>query len=650
MSVSKIVAAAASSAGGAGLDVDECFSCHLYEGNGSTQTITNNIDLTEGGLVWIKDRENNDTNHGLFDTERGVLLPLKSNTTNQSSTTFNTLTAFNSNGFSLGNRSDASATNASNTDYVSWTFRKAPKFFDVVTWTGSNFGGGRQISHNLGSVPGIIIIKRTSAVSAWYTWHRSTPNSYYTLDSTDEGVTDSTKYYFGDGTNVVAPTSTEFTTQTNNENGFTYIAYLFAHHANDGEFGPDSDQDIIKCGSYTGTGSSQLTVDLGFEPQWLLVKRTDTAKDWILHDTMRGFGASGNYTSWLEPNTSDAEATATADWLELTSTGFSSTSNQSRVNASGGTYIYMAIRRGPLAAPTDATKVFGSLAYTGNGASDREYTVGSAVSDMLFQACRSSSSYNYPHLSNRLTNKGLTTASTGSEVALSHEFDRMDGVHEIGFENTRNQSSQTFIMHSWKRAPSYFDVVAYSGTGSARTQSHNLGAVPEMMWVKGRDSTDNWSVYHKDLDAGKYLQLNVSDSVATNSNQFTTTDPTASVFSVGTDGAVNGSGSTYIAYLFATVAGVSKVGSYTGNGSTQNIDCGFSNSARFVLIKETSGTGDWYVLDSGRGITTSVAPSLYLNNTNAEDAFNIIDPLSSGFIAKGGLNGSGNSYIFYAIA
>ena len=320
----------------------------------------------------------------------------------------------------------------------------------------------------------------------------------------------------------------------------------------------------------------------------------------------------------------------------------------------------MAIRRGPLAAPEDATKVFGSLAYTGNGASDREYTVGSAVSDMLFQACRSSSSYNYPHLSNRLTGRGLTTASTGTEVTLSHEFDRMDGVHETGFENTRNQSSQTFIMHSWKRAPSYFDVVAYTGTGSNRTVTHNLGAVPEMMWVKKRSSADDWFVYVGSLGNTNKLELNSSSgsgSAAVGGNQlWNSTTPTSSVFSVSDNVRVNESGETYIAYLFATATGVSKVGSYTGNGSSQTIDCGFSNGAKFIILKKVSGGGGWAVIDSSRGIVSGNDPVLTLNNTNAEfTGGDDVDPDSSGFIVNHdtnsfGLNGSGNTYIFYAVA
>jgi hypothetical protein len=110
-----------------------------------------------------------------------------------------------------------------------------------------------------------------------------------------------------------------------------------------------------------------------------------------------------------------------------------------------------------------------------------------------------------------------------------------------------------------------------------------------------------------------------------------------------------------IAYLFATLAGVSKVGSYTGTGADLNVDCGFSAGARFILIKRADSTGDWYVYDSARGIVAGNDPYLLLNSTDAEvTGTDYIDPLSSGFTvtssAPAALNASGGTYIFLAIA
>jgi hypothetical protein len=132
------------------------------------------------------------------------------------------------------------------------------------------------------------------------------------------------------------------------------------------------------------------------------------------------------------------------------------------------------------------------------------------------------------------------------------------------------------------------------------------------------------------------------------------TAPTSSVFSVGTGGSVNDSGKTYIAYLFATLAGISKVGSYTGTGSTLNIDCGFSSGAKFVLIKRTNDTNNWTLFDTARGIVAGNDPYLYLNTTDAQvNAADYIDPYSAGFSLTGVsslTNENGSTYIFYAIA
>ena len=137
-------------------------------------------------------------------------------------------------------------------------------------------------------------------------------------------------------------------------------------------------------------------------------------------------------------------------------------------------------------------------------------------------------------------------------------------------------------------------------------------------------------------------------------NQWNSTTPTSSVFSLGSNLEVNYSGSTYVAYLFATCAGVSKVGSYTGTGTTLQIDCGFTSGARFVLIKR-SGTGDWYVWDSARGIVSGNDPYLLLNSTAAETTgTDYIDTYSAGFeissTAPAAINANGGTYIYLAIA
>ena len=173
-----------------------------------------------------------------------------------------------------------------------------------------------------------------------------------------------------------------------------------------------------------------------------------------------------------------------------------------------------------------------------------------------------------------------------------------------------------------------------------------------MIWIKCRSNTDNWAVFHKDIGATKVIFLNNDIAEFTSSTRFNDTAPTSSVFSVGTDNEVNGSSRTYMAYLFASVSDVSKVGSYTGNSSSsQNIDCGFTTAGvEFLLIKSTS-SGSWFIWDRIRGITTGNDPYSRLNNNSAETTnTDHIDTFTTGFTVNSDFNVENEVYVFYAIA
>jgi hypothetical protein len=232
----------------------------------------------------------------------------------------------------------------------------------------------------------------------------------------------------------------------------------------------------------------------------------------------------------------------------------------------------------------------------------------------------------------------------------------MDGV-KVGTTSTiTNASSNTFINYLFRRAPGFFDVVAYTGNGGSQTISHNLGVAPELMIVKCRSNTGReWLVYNAALGNVQHIRLNGADAAVPGSTAWNSTSPTASVFSLGNNANSNVNAGTFIAYLFASCPGVSKVGSYTGTGTTLNIDCGFTAGARFVLIKRTDSTGDWFVWDTARGIVSGNDPYLLLNSTAAEVTnTDYIDPLSSGFqissTAPAAINANGGSYIFLSVA
>lgn len=632
--------------------IEDVFSTWLYTGNGSTQTITNGIDLsTYGGMVWTKGR-NYSVAAAIFDTARGANKALRTNSTNGQASPTDALTGFTSSGYTLGaDVSDWGVNYSPSYTYASWTFRKQAKFFDVVTYTGNGVSG-RQISHNLGSTPGFIIIKRTDTASSWACWHRSlsTTTSYIALNSTNTSFNDTTVYN-------AAPTSTYFQVGTDawvNANGGTYVAYLFAHDA--GGFGATSSDNVISCGSYTGSGSGGVSVTLGYEPQWVLRKRVDSSDggnaNWLITDIMRGI-TIGSTDVTLYANLVNSEGGSQN--IDVSATGFTSfDTGVGGYNQSGATYIYVAIRRGPMKTPTSGTSVFNTRLRTSNGTNSVITGVGFPP-DAIWGKVRSNALAR-PVISNRLTGtlNALYTDLTNAESGIdAYNSFNMDGF-TIGAGSTLNTSPNTYVHHCFKRAPGFFDVVCYTGTGSNRTVTHNLGVAPELMLVKRRDTGNAWAVYANN-DNTDYLVLNATDATVDDNTYWNDTSPTASVFSVGTNTAVNASASTYIAYLFATLTGVSKVGSYTGSGTTKQIDCGFTAGARYVFIKRVDSTGDWYVWDSERGIVAGNDPYLLINKLDAEVTnTDYIDPLNAGFeissTAPAAINANGGTFIFLAIA
>jgi len=618
--------------------VEDVFSNFLYTGNGSTQTITNGIDLsTKGGLVWTKGRSAI-TDNMWFDTARGVQKELSSNKTNAQATNTLGITAFGTTGYSMG--SDGSL-NGSGTTYASWTFRKQPKFFDVVTYTGN--ATARDIAHNLGSAPGCILIKRTDTTGSWLVWHRggTQQNSYCTALNLTFGYDNQGVALWGttltSAPNMNSATFSLGTHSLTNASGGTYVAYLFAHNA--GGFGLTGTDNVISCGSTT-MGSGITTTTLGYEPQWLLIKGSNNANAWWLVDNMRGLSQSGY--NRLIPNDTSAETAIASPYISITSTGFTMDGS---IFGSGNTFIYIAIRRGPMKVPTDATKV---LNVSGATAGTSHYV--GFPPDLVWNKDQASGSYPF-NWGTRLQGNDirLQSATTNGELTGTGYWKFDDKTNY--FTNTVTATGYDW---SFRRAPSFFDEVCYTGNnnGVGQTLSHNLATVPELMIVKRRGGVGSWLVYSAATGATNYLLLEDTAASAAASTVWQNTAPTATQFTIGQS--IN-QASTYVAYLFATCAGVSKCTAFTGNGTSQTINCGFTSGARFVMIKATSTTGNWTIFDSARGISAGGDPALYLNSTAAEvTGVDAIDADSTGFIVNQestfNLNASGVQYLVLAIA
>ena len=634
--------------------VEDVFSTYLWTGNATARDIVNGIDLAgDGGLVWTK-RRNSTNVHQFTDTARGVSYQLDSASTAAQSNETNRLTAFNADGFSISTGTDV---NANTGTYVSWTFRKAKKFFDVVTFTtSSSTNTNQRISHNLGSTPGCIIVKNTGSTSGWPVWHRSLPtttSTYFFINTTDPESTYSNCW----GTS--GPTSTDFGINTNFfGTSANYVAYVFAHDA--GGFGDAGSDSIIKCGSFNASSGAQ-DIDLGWEPQCVFMRESTNGGKWEMIDNMRGFLVGGDDTR-LAGNSNIAENTL--DIIDPIPNGFRYKANL------GGTVVYVAIRRGPMKTPETGTSVFTPTAFSGNDTSGTR-SAGLNAFDLLIAKRRGTSSADWVWLDklrglagNKWLASNATTAEGGGDIinTINGQYTQ-DGINVTKTSNYSyiDASGSTYVWYALKRAPKFFDTVCYTGTGSSADITHNLGVVPELVIIKTRNQGGGWYTM-ANIGASSFSDLRLDTTSAATSRSYSDNagfdaQPTATILNLDGSFRTNTNGYTHVAYLFASVSGVSKVGAYTGNGSSQTINCGFTNGARFVLIKQTDSAGNWYVFDTARGIITGNDPLLFLNSIDAEDtpARDAVDPDNSGFIVNNDatyfpINVNNATYIYLAIA
>ena len=430
-------------------------------------------------------------------------------------------------------------------------------------------------------------------------------------------------------------------------------------------FGEDGDKNITSCGIYTGNGSDDgPEINLGWEPQWILLKRTDSTDNWPMYDVMRGI-ATGGTDNQLRADQNAVEHT-TGTTVDVTSTGFKITTLGSEVNANNGEYVYVAIRRpdGYVGKPPSAgTDVFAM--DTGAGSStipnfDSTFPVDFGLVKLLEPWNATEDWY----ACNRLITKSFVQPSNqGAQGgAASMNFDS-----NLGWSSESSWSNfhQSWM---WKRGQGC-DVVAYSGNGvDGRNLNHSLNQAPQMIWIKNRTDSGNtgdWMVGHKDLNGGSnpwnyYLVLNKTQGEYSDSNPFNNSAPTSTTFELDSWDRVNASGSDYVAFLFASANDadgnpISKVGSYTGDGTSDHeITTGFQ--PRFVLLKRASGTANWYLMDTLRGMGSTSTHRLKLNTDAAQDepaGGPYVVPISTGFDVRketSEWNNNGDTYIYYAHA
>ena len=253
---------------------------------------------------------------------------------------------------------------------------------------------------------------------------------------------------------------------------------------------------------------------------------------------------------------------------------------------------------------------------------------------------------------NSFDSDGFTLGGSGSHTnANTHTYASWNWkANGTGSANTNGSINTTYTTANTTAG---FSICSYTGTGANATVGHGLGVAPEMIIVKKLNGSTDWRVYHKDLNNTHVIYLNTTQASESGSTVWNNTSPTNSVFSIGTQGGVNASGDTYIAYCFAEKTGYSKFGSYTGNGNTDGtfVYTGFKPS--FVMTKRTDSTSDWLICDSGRNVSNVVNKKLFANLSQAEDSYDSFDFVSNGLKIRSsgtGHNASGGTFIYMAFA
>ncbi len=333
------------------------FQTKLYTGTGSSNSVTNdgNSDL-QPDWVWIKERDGTGQ-HGSFDSSRGVQKELKIDEAGTESTAAQSVTAFNSDGFTVGTAGDY---NGSSNEQVAWQWKANGGSRTTFSESGSNAGGGYQanttagfsiidytgtgssgatITHGLGAVPKFYVVKGRSIGDSWTSYHAHNTSAPETdmLKLDENGATQDNVVFCND----TAPTSSVFTVDGGNgeskvnQDGETYIAYCFTEI-----------QGYSKFGKYTGNNSADGTfVYTGFKPAFIMIKRTDSSGSWVINDSTRNPTNQANNT--LVPDETWVESTNDYYAMDILSNGFKLRKNSPEINGSSTTQVYMAFAEHP---------------------------------------------------------------------------------------------------------------------------------------------------------------------------------------------------------------------------------------------------------------------------------------------------------------
>ena len=652
----------------------DSFKTVIYDGNGASNRQITGVGF-KPDLVWIK-RRSASRDHYLFDSVRGTA-GLYANLTNAEFTaTVNDFNSFDSDGFTVGQDNN---TNSNNNTMVAWCWKAGNTWqhnitgdinstvnantangFSIVKYTATG-GSVKTIGHGLSSAPELIIAKVTNQSYDWLVYHTSLGNDVGLQLHSNAAAADNNFM------NDTSPTSSVFTAKNGNNlnyaDGNEIIAYCF--HSVTG---------FSKFGTYSGSGSNGNAVTLGFKPDFVIVKRTSDTGGWLMFDSVRSTG--NPVDDRLEANNDQAEQTDSGDkWVTFNSNDFEANGSDTELNASGSTYMYAAWKMNPTVNSTLANS-FKTVTYEGTGAAKSITGVGFKP-DLIWLKNQDATTYynaidsvrgplKYVPL-NDTTDYEQTTENTVTS------FDE-DGF-SVGGQNGFGNDGNTFVAWCWKAGNAYisnnsgslgsivsantangFSIVSYTGNGTnGATVGHGLSSTPNVIMVRKLDADAAFAVYHSSNTANpetERLKIDTNDATADTADYFNDTAPTSSVFTIGTEAAVNTDGGRYIAYCWHAVTGFSSFGGYTGNATAgTNITVGFQPD--FVLTKRTDSADNWRLYDSVRRSSQAFDMPAYPNDASeaiTANATGVSGATSTTFtLGNGNLsNASGATYVYMA--
>lgn len=653
-----------------GTYVDEVYNEFQNYGSGSDRTVdVTPFSFANGGLVVSTRNESNGSIYA-FDTVRGessgssYFLKLNGSNSNSNTSNFGIHSLANN---QYQHHDGWSGTNANNERHHREMWAEHEGFFDIVQYEG-NGSSNRAIAHSLNATVGQIMIKNIddggNTNGSWMLWHRGVASQEGRLNSNEAFTTSGV---FGNGSSNTQPTTSNFYVSSDNrvnKSGDTYIAYLWAHDAQ--IFGNQGKHSIIKCGSYSGNGNSGETtgkfIDLGWQPQMVMIRRTNNSGYFYKHDRSRSIGGiAWNHTDnpingWGNTGTENGYFGLDVNKVSIEGNGFRLTADNEDINidqhnGNGDTYIYMAVRKQDclVSKPqTDKTKIFTMAEYTSNQPSpnyQRTVVTSHVVDWIMYRGDKNTSSETYqawPRPLQGVRRRTRDHSYNESETPLL-------SIYQYG---TGSGLGNGDYFYQCLKDGQYSDMVTYRGNGSttAQTIPHSLGEEPSCIWITNNGGSGQSSIlFWKEAGFNRWMKMN-SDTYSTtfglsgNGNVSYVSNVTSTSFDVAGTDCTNKSGAGHMAVLFKNTD-FFKAGEYTAGSGQTTVDTGFG-APRCLIIKRRNQVGNWGWFQPD-GWTYS-NQEVRLNETTARDSSNFVHTGGYGFVPYGAYTTNTGIYCYMA--